>query len=128
MASDENVKVAVRVRPFNAREKQRNARCIVDMHENTTILYNPSLPSEEPKKFSFDYSYWSHDGFKQDIPYDSSSFCAPDEGHPNGMKYADQVSGNPLFKDNRVSNVLFFTGKSIRRFGKRPSKECPGRI
>ena len=98
MASDENVKVAVRVRPFNAREKQRNARCIVDMHENTTILYNPSLPSEEPKKFSFDYSYWSHDGFKQDIPYDSSSFCAPDEGHPNGMKYADQVSGNSRFK------------------------------
>ena len=36
----------------------------------------------EPKKFSFDYSYWSHDGFKE-----------KDNGYfePTTPKYADQV-------------------------------------
>lgn len=111
MASDdENVKVAVRVRPFNAREKQRNAKCIIEMHDQTTILFHPSLPSEEPKKFSFDYSYWSHDGFKQDIPHDSASFCVPDPSHINGAKYTDQVTYNRLSNDVRfLQFVLFFT-------------------
>ncbi|XP_027048269.1 kinesin-like protein unc-104 [Pocillopora damicornis] len=78
----ENVKVAVRVRPFNKREKARNATLIVEMKGQTTYLTNPEEPGEEPKKFTFDYSYWSHDGFEE---------------KPNGYlgatnpKYADQM-------------------------------------
>ena len=31
-----SVKVAVRVRPFNSREKGRNATCVIAMDEKTT--------------------------------------------------------------------------------------------
>jgi len=57
MMSD-NVKVAVRVRPFNGREKQRDATLIIAMNGNSTSITNPE--TGEVKNFSFDYSYWSH--------------------------------------------------------------------
>ena len=63
---DESVKVAVRVRPFNQREKDRTSKLIIKMQGQMTSIYNPETPKEEPKKFSFDYSYWSHDGFQED--------------------------------------------------------------
>jgi hypothetical protein len=53
------IKVAVRVRPFNAREKERNAKCIIFMNGKTTTIRNPE--SGEEKSYTFDYSYWSHD-------------------------------------------------------------------
>jgi len=65
-----SVKVAVRVRPFNSREKERNAELIVDMSGNSTVLtrpamlrVNPTAPPtpEDEKKFTFDHSYWSFD-------------------------------------------------------------------
>ena len=55
------VGVAVRVRPFNGREKDRGATCCIRMRGTTTIIINPD--TEEEKEFAFDYSYWSHDGF-----------------------------------------------------------------
>ena len=58
-----SVKVAVRVRPFNGREKDRNAKCIIEMKGPSTIIKNPEDPNMEPKKFAFDFSYWSHDSF-----------------------------------------------------------------
>ena len=60
----EAIKVAVRVRPFNARERERGARCIVRMNGATTTILHPD--SEESRAFAFDYSYWSHDGFEAD--------------------------------------------------------------
>jgi len=33
-----NIKVVVRVRPFNSREKDRSATCIVSMKDNQTVL------------------------------------------------------------------------------------------
>lgn len=56
-----SVKVAVRVRPFNTREKELGCKCIVQMSNPMTSL----LPheGEEEKKFTFDYSFWSFDGF-----------------------------------------------------------------
>jgi len=59
-----SVKVAVRVRPFNQREIDLNCDVCVDMQGNTTILKNPEDPNAEPRKFTFDYSFWSHDGFE----------------------------------------------------------------
>ncbi|KAF2481426.1 hypothetical protein BDY17DRAFT_301324 [Neohortaea acidophila] len=65
-----NIKVVVRVRPFNNREKDRNARCIVSMKDNQTVL-TPAGPDagakgksakavlEGSKTFAFDKSYWS---------------------------------------------------------------------
>ncbi|XP_052816368.1 kinesin-like protein KIF28 isoform X3 [Mya arenaria] len=61
--SGEAVKVAVRVRPFNQREIDRQSKLVIKMDGKMTMIYNPETPNEDPKKFSFDYSYWSHDGF-----------------------------------------------------------------
>ena len=47
--SEENVKVAVRVRPFNKREKARKAKVCVEMRGNQTIMQNPQQPNDEPK-------------------------------------------------------------------------------
>ena len=82
---EENVKVAVRVRPFNKREIGRNARNIIEMRGNTTIITDPA--DNETKSFTFDYSYWSFDGSKED----KDGYCGPDKSHPNGSKFADQV-------------------------------------
>lgn len=54
-----SVKVAVRVRPFNARENSRDSKCVIQMQGNTTCIWNPKQP-KEAKNFTFDYSYWSH--------------------------------------------------------------------
>ena len=69
-----SIKTAVRVRPFNERERaQKDHRCIVSMHRNTTSLTNPLVFEDESAgtgcddesmwttPFAFDHSYWSHD-------------------------------------------------------------------
>jgi hypothetical protein len=77
----ESVKVAVRVRPFNSREIERNAKVIIEMTGSSTTIRDPEDPSAEPKLFSFDFSYWSHDCFDTNA-----------EGVmvPKTSKYADQ--------------------------------------
>lgn len=55
-----SVKVAVRVRPFNARELSRNAKCVIQMQGNSTCITNPKQNKDGAKTFTFDYSYWSH--------------------------------------------------------------------
>ena len=58
-----SVKVAVRVRPFNSRELQRDAQCIIRMDGNATYITNiKAQPGETDivKTFKYDYSYWSH--------------------------------------------------------------------
>jgi len=54
----EAIKVAVRVRPFNDREKEmKSPLCVSMAGESTTITSD----GQAPKTFTFDYSYWSHD-------------------------------------------------------------------
>ena len=43
---------AVRVRPFNQREKDAGATLVVDMAGNQTFIKKPKT-NEEPKKFAF---------------------------------------------------------------------------
>jgi hypothetical protein len=83
---------------YNQREKQRNAQSIIAMEGNTTLLFSPDNLTEEPKKFTYDYSYWSHDGFTEA----ENGLCLADETHENGSKYADQVRFS--FKANNVHN------------------------
>ena len=52
-----HIHVAVRVRPFNSREKRQNAKLIVSMQNNTCTLF--SLAKGKSRKFRFDYCYWS---------------------------------------------------------------------
>ncbi|KAH8429714.1 kinesin-3 motor protein uncA [Aspergillus melleus] len=69
-----NIKVVVRVRPFNSREIERGAKCIVHMKDTQTVLTPPpgavdksrkaaggKQAVEGPKTFAFDRSYWSFD-------------------------------------------------------------------
>ncbi|PLB38903.1 kinesin-3 motor protein uncA [Aspergillus candidus] len=68
-----NIKVVVRVRPFNSREKEKGSKCIVQMKGDQTILIPPPNAEakqprkggkggpEGPKNFAFDRSYWSFD-------------------------------------------------------------------
>ena len=62
--SAEAVKVAVRVRPFNGREKEQNSKCIIKMKGPITTIVNPE--DQQEKEFAVDFSYWSHDGFETD--------------------------------------------------------------
>ena len=64
------VEVAVRVRPFNEREKSLGERCVVKMDGRRTLLFDPmriDVDDDDPsvKTFSFDKSYWSFDGFQE---------------------------------------------------------------
>eukprot|EP00730_Choanoeca_flexa_P007329 TRINITY_DN12314_c0_g1_i1.p1 TRINITY_DN12314_c0_g1~~TRINITY_DN12314_c0_g1_i1.p1 ORF type:complete len:1647 (+),score=500.84 TRINITY_DN12314_c0_g1_i1:66-5006(+) len=54
-----SVKVAVRCRPFNSREKKRSAKCIIEMQDASTRITNPT--TGKPNTFAFDYSHWSFD-------------------------------------------------------------------
>ncbi|KAF2013180.1 kinesin heavy chain [Aaosphaeria arxii CBS 175.79] len=66
-----NIKVVVRCRPFNGREIDRKAQCIVQMKGDQTVLTPPSnfetkgkaakAAAEGSKTFKFDKSYWSFD-------------------------------------------------------------------
>ena len=86
-----SVKVAVRVRPFNEREKALQAagsasqdsmihgKCIVQMNGPMTTIIDPVTGQARP--FTFDYSFYSHDGFVVDkdgvnVPADEQSIYA----------------------------------------------------
>ncbi|WAQ93614.1 KIF28-like protein [Mya arenaria] len=71
----ENVRVAVRI--------ARNATLIIEMNGHTTEIKDPENQKNEPKRFTFDFSYWSHDEFTEQ----SDGY-----NEPNGSKYADQVT------------------------------------
>lgn len=75
-----SVKVAVRVRPFNQRQVSLNCKCVVDMQNPTTIL--KANDKEPERKFTFDYSFWSFDGFDKE----ANGYLKP----AAGSKYADQ--------------------------------------
>lgn len=75
-----SIKVAVRVRPFNEREVKGGSQCCVRMVSisnsrflthvfglqkgPTTIIVDPATGKEKP--YTFDYSFWSHDGSKEE--------------------------------------------------------------
>jgi kinesin family protein 1 len=54
-----SVKVAVRVRPFNTREKDRHAALIIEMQGAATRITNPT--TGRSNTFTFDHSFWTHD-------------------------------------------------------------------
>ncbi|XP_052768758.1 kinesin-like protein KIF28P isoform X2 [Mya arenaria] len=85
-ATSDSVKVAVRVRPFNQREKNAGSQCIISMRDKTTVIKNPE--TGDTKSFAYDHSYWSHDGCTEN----PSGIYEPE----SGSSYADQKC---LFSD-----------------------------
>jgi hypothetical protein len=61
-----SVQVAVRVRPFNKREKDMNCEICVSMTGNTITLMPPKGSAEAKRDFSFDHALWSFDQFKEE--------------------------------------------------------------
>lgn len=86
-----SVKVAVRVRPFNQREKDMDCVCCVSMKGNSTTItdYDSGDNKNNSRTFTFDYSFWSHDGYTAD----DAGYLSP----LPGSNYADQ---------EKVFNVL----------------------
>lgn len=71
-ALSSSVKVAVRVRPFNKREKKAHSKCIIRMQDHSTFIIPPEhvdLPEEQQSisQFTFDYSFWSLETDLQDV-------------------------------------------------------------
>lgn len=61
------MKVAVRVRPFNDRERNMNCPLAVRMDTKTSSTVLKDLDDTlQERQFTFDYSFWSHDGFRED--------------------------------------------------------------
>ncbi|KAM0458930.1 hypothetical protein ACHAPV_004497 [Trichoderma viride] len=81
-----NIKVVVRVRPFNGREIDRGAQRIVDMQGNQTVITPPeghlakATKDSAPKSFAFDRSYWSFN--KEDSNYAGQHNLFEDLGAP----------------------------------------------
>ncbi|KAJ4352853.1 hypothetical protein N0V95_003900 [Ascochyta clinopodiicola] len=114
-----NIKVVVRCRPFNGREKQRNAQCIVEMKGDQTILKAPTninvqgkaakAAAEGTKTFAFDRSYWS---FDRDAPnYAGQDNLHEDLGKPL-LDNAFQGYNNCIFAYGQTGS-----GKSYSMMG-----------
>ncbi|XP_041121988.1 kinesin-like protein KIF28P [Polyodon spathula] len=64
MPNANSIKVAVRVRPFNQREKVLQCKCIVSMLGSSTQVTDPKNLNNR-KSFLFDHCYWSHDEYTE---------------------------------------------------------------
>ncbi|KAI0875656.1 kinesin heavy chain [Hypoxylon argillaceum] len=112
-----NIKVVVRCRPFNSREIDRGAKCIVEMKNNQTVLTPPGDGAHggkgakdlAPKAFAFDRSYWSFD--KSDPTYAGQDNLHDDLGKPL-LDNAFQGYNNCIFAYGQTGS-----GKSYSMMG-----------
>lgn len=89
-AEASNIKVCVRVRPFNAREKSKHSMCIVKMYKNSTIITNPEtlsnpIAQQQSQVFTYDHSFWSTDNVTQPMISQQDVF------HAVGLPIVDNV-------------------------------------
>ncbi|XP_028258078.1 kinesin-like protein KIF28P [Parambassis ranga] len=109
MHSKDCVKVAVRVRPFNKRERDAGSRCVVSMVSSSITIQDPRDPQIR-RSFCFDYAYWSHSGFTRD----HSSLYVPEE--PGG-RYADQDSVFQDLGEGILENALQGYNATLLAYG-----------
>lgn len=119
-----NVKVAIRCRPFNEREKKLGAVLCVNMTANSTRVFDDAAGLN--RTFYYDHCFWSHDGYTEE----ENGYLRPQAGSP----YSDQqLVYNTLGKDlldNALKgyNVCIFaygqtgSGKSYSIFGYQHNK------
>ncbi|KAF4635763.1 hypothetical protein G7Y89_g2331 [Cudoniella acicularis] len=115
-----NIKVVVRVRPFNGRELDRGAKLIVQMKGSQTVLIPPPEAEERnrsgkgakdggQKVFAFDKSYWSFD--RSDSHYAGQDDLHNDLGKPL-LDNAFQGYNNCIFAYGQTGS-----GKSYSMMG-----------
>jgi len=77
-----------------------------------TTLINPQDPQDK-KSFTFDYSYWSFDGFK----LDADGRTVPDVEHPRGKQYCGQVHAKSIIIVTiSIINFQFLSNSKERLF------------
>ncbi|KRX03487.1 SMAD/FHA domain [Pseudocohnilembus persalinus] len=92
-----SIKVAVRVRPFNQREKNLNSKLCVDMVGNTTVLKSDGRDDyHKERNFIYDYSFWSHDGYTET----SQGLLIP-----KSARYVDQKKVFSLLGEGLLENA-----------------------
>ncbi|TGO79000.1 hypothetical protein BELL_0047g00230 [Botrytis elliptica] len=116
-----NIKVVVRCRPFNSREIDRGAKCIVQMKDAQTVITPPEGHEAKSrdakggkgdsgqKVFAFDRSYWSFD--KNDPSYAGQDNLHTDLGKPL-LDNAFQGYNNCIFAYGQTGS-----GKSYSMMG-----------
>ncbi|XP_029354431.1 kinesin-like protein KIF28P [Echeneis naucrates] len=109
MYSKDCVKVAVRVRPFNKRERDAGSQCVVAMVSNSITIQDPR-DSQSQRSFCFDYAYWSHSSFTRD----RSGLYMPEE--PGG-RYADQDSVFQDLGEGILENALQGYNATLLAYG-----------
>ena len=76
-----NIKVAVRLRPFNKREQKLKSQLCVQMKDKTVSMLKEN--KKVAKSFVYDYCLWSHDEFEME----KNGYLKPDS---KKSKYIDQ--------------------------------------
>ncbi|XP_062862875.1 kinesin-like protein KIF28 [Trichomycterus rosablanca] len=109
MTARDCVRVAVRVRPFNKRERDAGSRCIVSMNANTISIQDPRAQQHQ-RTFTFDLAFWSHSGFVRR----SDGLLVPEE---DGGRYADQVSVFAGVGQGIVENALLGYNATLLAYG-----------
>jgi len=113
-----NIKVAIRVRPFNNREKEMGTDLCVRMDPQNTYIIDED--GEEKHHFSYDYCFWSHDGFITE----SDGYMSPQDDSYHDQKYVYNCLGKEILSNalNGYNCCLFAygqtgSGKSYSIFG-----------
>eukprot|EP00164_Ancoracysta_twista_P001151 GFYU01001512.1.p1 GENE.GFYU01001512.1~~GFYU01001512.1.p1 ORF type:complete len:1106 (+),score=357.63 GFYU01001512.1:278-3595(+) len=122
--TSDNVRVAVRVRPFAQREKDRGSKCVISMDGNVTKIVNPKDNREHT--FAFDFSYWSFDMYSTD----STGYMKPSEAdiYADQKKVFDDLGFDVLENAWKGYNVSLFaygqtgSGKSYSMVGTTANK------
>jgi len=77
-----NIKVAVRVRPFNKREIDKKCRLCIDMPGDGRINLNLKEQGKGIREYKFDHAFWSFDDSRpkatQEILYKELGFFVPE--------------------------------------------------
>lgn len=113
-----NIKVAIRVRPFNNREKEIGTDLCVWMDPQNTYIIDEN--GEEKHHFSYDYCFWSHDGYITE----SDGYMSPQDDSYHDQKYVYNCLGKEILSNalNGYNCCLFAygqtgSGKSYSIFG-----------
>ncbi|XP_057200736.1 kinesin-like protein KIF28P [Triplophysa rosa] len=109
MASKDCVKVAVRVRPFNKRERDAGSRCVISMTSNNITIQDPRN-QQNSRTFTFDYAYWSHSGFSRN----KDGLFVPEEA---GGRYADQANVFHGLGQGILDNALHGYNATLLAYG-----------
>ena len=101
-----NITVAIRVRPFNKREKEIKSKLCIEMINNKINIYNEKKVN---KTFGFDYCFWSHDGFQNQLDGYSASIL--------NSNYADQLFVYEKIGKNLLTNIIEGYNSTLFAYG-----------